>query len=296
MSRSRKSLTVILLAIGVGGGFFLFQSIRKERARTAELESALVDSRMREQQLQADRSELLRSRTVDSSPAPSGAPSMPAPAEPPSVVQLRDWLARMPQRAIPELALLDENEWTQIASQHPDIENETDARMALRHLRNAAKSKLEPVFQNALRAYINANAGMLPPDISSLSAYITPPLDPAILQRYAMLKTGTFAGDFKESSDSPLSIDRQIGASMLIGERSDRLVDDEYESAAQFSTNAVRFEDSSRSRKAFEQAEAAWSVAHPGREPSSPGDLVPYLVTPVDPERLSELFAGNDGG
>ncbi len=295
MTTTHKILATLAVAAAIGGGFIIVRNLQQERIRSAELESALVDARQREQQLREDRSELLRAQTpvapmqsVTTAPEPETVPT----EEGSAVDRLRGWLARMPDKAIPEMNLLLPDEWTIVAEEFT-LDSEIEARKALRSLRSRAKSSLEDDFHGALTGYLNANGGVLPADIHAIAPYFNPPLDPMILQRYELIQSGRFQGPTVVDENSPLSIDEQVRRPMLIAERNDALVDEEYESRAMFSTNAILFRDASRSRQVFEQATSTYAAQNGGQAPNTPEQILPYLTIPIDNARLRELL--NEG-
>lgn len=106
---------------------------------------------------------------------------------------LNQHLERMPDKRIPELQWLNENDWLN-AAQEASFDTDANIRRALSGLRSRAKAHLYPILQNALVAYIKANNEQLPDDLSRLRPYFEKPVDDAILQRYKLLRTGSAKG------------------------------------------------------------------------------------------------------
>ena len=96
----------------------------------------------------------------------------------------------MPDKKIPELQLLTENDWLS-AAKDAKFDTETDIRKALGKLRNLAKDKLP--IGSALFSFTHANNGKLPTDLAQLKPYFKAPVDDAILERYKLLHTGNLS-------------------------------------------------------------------------------------------------------
>ena len=104
--------------------------------------------------------------------------------------ELNQHLARMPEKRIPELQWLSENDWLN-AAQDATLDNDANIRRALSGLRSRAKARLYPILQPALLAYVRANEGQLPAELADLRPYFEKPVDDAVLQRYKLLRTGS---------------------------------------------------------------------------------------------------------
>ncbi|MBI5383607.1 MAG: sigma-70 family RNA polymerase sigma factor [Verrucomicrobia bacterium] len=137
-------------------------------------------------------------------------------------VALRSWLdrvkafkrlpERMPDKTIPELRLLSEEDWLELAkkplghaAEEVNLEDDATARLVFRAVRDKAKDKLMRVLSRALEGYANAHDGQLPADTSQLKPYLMnqhfqgparvveiseSAVDAAVLQRYEILQTG----------------------------------------------------------------------------------------------------------
>jgi len=134
------------------------------------------------------------------------------------------YLERMPDKQIPELKLLTDVDWL-TATKEAKLESDADVRRTLSRLRGLAKNRLP--LASGLNAFINANDGQLPTDLSQLKPYIRSRLGDtaveesaldAMLQRYALLHTGA-ANDFPQGT-------------WIIAERAP--VDKEYDTRAKF--------------------------------------------------------------
>ncbi len=102
--------------------------------------------------------------------------------------RLRQLVAEQPDQQIPELKLLEEKDWLQIA-QSASLASDPQQRAALGELRSLAKLKFIGPLHDALEKFTAASGGALPSDIGQLAPYFNPPVDPAMLQRYQMATT-----------------------------------------------------------------------------------------------------------
>jgi RNA polymerase sigma factor (sigma-70 family) len=138
--------------------------------------------------------------------------------------ELNRYLERMPDKKIPELQVLAESDWLNAAV---DAKLDTDAniRKSLGKLRSLAKSRIP--MGRSLNAFITANNGQLPTDLSQLKSYFKSALGAAALDdstidaifgRYTLLHGGNL-------SDYP-------SGTWFIGETAP--VDEDYDSRAKF--------------------------------------------------------------
>jgi len=100
--------------------------------------------------------------------------------------ELNGHLQRMPEKKIPELQLLTENDWLSVAKD-VSLQSEPEVRQALSKLRNTAKHKFATYALQAVDKFVAANNGQMPAEISQLKPYFEVPVDDAMLQRYQVL-------------------------------------------------------------------------------------------------------------
>ena len=106
----------------------------------------------------------------------------------------------MPDKSIPELALLSEEDWLEMAKQElgPGHEHEFNlaeeamARQAFSSVRLAAKKEFGFLMGRALATYAKVNDGILPSNIMDLLPHFEIPVDPAMLARYEVIRSGRF--------------------------------------------------------------------------------------------------------
>jgi hypothetical protein len=120
---------------------------------------------------------------------------------------IRQRLEQMPDKKIPELQFLNDQEWQQVASMDR-LETDEDFLVAFSRARQRAKQLFVEWLGQALHNYAKANDGQLPTDLAQLKPYFTPPVhdanwkpgdpvryqlltvDDAILQRYQLTQSG----------------------------------------------------------------------------------------------------------
>lgn len=134
------------------------------------------------------------------------------------VNQLKQLQEQMPDKKIPELQYLTDNDWLAVAAKDTKLSSDADARKALSDLRRTAKKNFGRLLGSALDKFLKASNGQLPGDTAELASYFEQPIDPALLQRYKMLYTGNI------SDVPPLGDAGQV----VIGEKAP--VDTDYDS------------------------------------------------------------------
>jgi hypothetical protein len=102
-------------------------------------------------------------------------------------VLLNQRLQEMPAEKIPEIDLLDADDWL-AAAKNAKLDTDADVRQSLSKLREIAKNKLP--FGSGLYSYTRANDGNLPTDMSQLAPYLRFPVDNSILARYSIVQQG----------------------------------------------------------------------------------------------------------
>ncbi len=105
------------------------------------------------------------------------------------VTQLRDKLEQNPALKIPELSLLNEQDWKEVVKQG-NWENSDEMLEAFKTLRIRAKARFAGTLGPALRRFALNNGGNLPGDLNQVAPFFDPPVDPGILSRYSMIQSG----------------------------------------------------------------------------------------------------------
>ena len=125
----------------------------------------------------------------------------------PTELALNSWLDRarqlkrlpekMPDKMIPELQLLTEDDWLQMCKdplrhlgKEVNLNEDSTARLVFSHVRMKAKEKFAGMLSKALHGYTDANSGQLPADVLQLKPYFESGVDETTLRRYEILQTG----------------------------------------------------------------------------------------------------------
>lgn len=185
------------------------------------------------------------------------------------VQHLRQLFAQRPDQHIPELKLLNDLDWLAIARRIPGFENERDRRESFAVVRDLAKTKFAGQLTLALTKFVAANDGALPTDLSQLLPHFTPPIDPAMLQRYEVRQSGKAADKSRRGH--------------AIVERA--AVDADYDSRIHFDSSG-NFGSASpwRSAEMGDDVAAArqrFVAAHSGRPPKDAADILPYIQSSI---------------
>lgn len=295
MTTAQKSLAGLGVALAVGAAVFEAQTLsaqRVELAAAAQATSALAAQLARASEtgnittLQLDEAERLLTAQRTTPPTPTKAESA-------AESEMRAWLQRVsrlrqlaahsPEKTLPEIRLLPDEEWLKI-SQNPNLPDD----VALRGLSSFGKARLTLAFSAAARDYVKAHNGQLPAQVSDLKPYL-PPTDgqvlasdtyDAIFARYAMRYTGPLADVPAEERSSVIveitAPDEENDQRMMSGPTGARL---------------GNFKDLAGDTKA-----AIWTFAraNPGATPASAADLLLYFKPPLSPARQAR-FLQNPG-
>ena len=197
MTLRRFVLLAAALAAGVGSASFETWATIRHRAQPLALRQHAT---LLEKQIAATRARLDATRSELASTERELA-ALPALADT-DASRARDfevaaWLARVqtlnqlltqnPAQRIPELQLLDDEDWLN-ASRSVETDTEEHRRLALANLRCRAKQRFISLLSPALRKYAGASQGQPPPVVPALAPYFDPPVDPAILARYDIVR------------------------------------------------------------------------------------------------------------
>jgi hypothetical protein len=112
------------------------------------------------------------------------------------------------------------------ASYYGSSNTDEDYDLALAGLRSQAKQRFAYSLGAALDAYIAANDGQLPNNISDLKSYFNPPVDDALLQRYQVTQSGNLSDVAHQDSliTEKAAVNDQHDTLMTIGAFGDHYV------------------------------------------------------------------------
>jgi len=244
---------------------------RDELGRSRRAPAELLKLRAEVARLRGDAQALARLKEAEASD-PTGAAAKSWLTR---VDQLKQAAEKMPDKTIPELQLLTEKNWLDAVKEAKQLENTTDFRQALNNLRDSAKAAFGDMARDAFKRYADANNGQLPTDLSQLKPYFDIPVDDAILQRWALLRTGRLSDAENDS---------------LIAERAPS-VDDQYDSSYEFGMNTTGSFNLNNPNDRLELAFIQFATANNGLLPTDPSQLTPYLKRPVDAADMQKAFS-----
>lgn len=116
------------------------------------------------------------------------------------VNSLAAYLKNHPEKRIPQMDLLSDQEWLDVTK--GDLESEADFREALGKLRGIARQKTAKEIGRALKSTITANGGRAPTDPQELAAHLPAGFNLEILRQLSANPSGEIAG-LKSLSSQP---------------------------------------------------------------------------------------------
>ena len=183
------------------------------------------------------------------------------------VKKLKERLAQMPNRTIPEFQFLTDQDWLDAVRKPKQLETDSDFDQAFAALRSAAKNEFAATVQDALGSYAQANNGQLPADFSQLKPYFASSVDDSVLQGYEFTQPGT------------------------VTEKTGSLIDQNgnYYSS-QFQIGPGSISSSPTTEDALHQAIQAFIAANSGQPLTDPTQLMPYVQTPAEQAALQKII------
>ena len=203
--------------------------------------------------------------------------------------KLKRRLEESPELKIPEIALLTGKDWLDLVGMRGPqrklkLDSEEDYRSSIGRVRSVAKQKFGEQLQQALRKYVGAHEGVLPSELPQLQEYFDQPIDDAILQRYAMIKTG------KVTDASIEYLVREIASP----------VDEDHDTRLAFSLTGIYEQSASASARARgpdRSPEVVWAAmleqakANEGRLSRDPSALADYFAQPLDTAKVKNILS-----
>jgi hypothetical protein len=197
------------------------------------------------------------------------------------VKALQRLFAEHPEQSIPQLQLLTDRKWVEVADD-AQLDTEDGRKRALAAARTAAKDAFSSDLMRALESYVKEHHGELPPRVDALLPLVQaqarenserPMAEPdfaAMLMQYQLTATGNLSnapagvlvkdvGIIDEEFDHPVEIERSDDGDLQHLESQTIVVGDAH----------------------FEAAARGYAAAHRGNAPASPADLLPYLDSSV---------------
>jgi hypothetical protein len=117
--------------------------------------------------------------------------------------EINGWLVRVrrlrkvfddqPRLRVPEMQFLKEEDWLRVAKTYP-VETDDDLRAAAAAIRSAGTAQFAKRLSNALRKYTELHKNERPANSQVLVSYFDGPVDPMMLERYAIIDRPTTFG------------------------------------------------------------------------------------------------------
>ena len=183
------------------------------------------------------------------------------------VKMLKDRLAQMPDRKIPEFRLLTDQDWLDAVKDVKQLQTDADFAKAMNALRDAAKREFSTIVQGGLNGYAQANNGALPASFNDLQPYLSTPLDDSVLERYEFAQPGT------------------------ISEKTGSLIDENgnyYASRIQVAIGSIS--SSTTTEDELHPAIQAFLAANGGQSLTDPTQLLPYVQTSDEKTALQKAI------
>lgn len=275
MLTTKNILLGTALILAIAGGLYRGAAIRRQNLELADLREASAAQRAELNRERAER----RAEQARPTPAPAAAPETPGATKFGSystrLDRLITRLAQAPGQEIPEMRLLDEDDWI-AALLHQPLETEDDYRKALGTLRFLAKQHFGKTVQQALSKYRKAMPGQMPTEMAQLVPYFDAPPAEDMLQRYEIQASPGRSG-------GPAIRDRLAS---IVDDKYDHMIRVGADGGLGWSTT----DDSIAFTYAMDAADQAFRAAHNGAKPADPADITPYFANPSDGQKYSEMI------
>jgi RNA polymerase sigma factor (sigma-70 family) len=262
-------------------------TLADEMAKRKDNAQELAKLRAEVARLQGDSRELAELKAAEANDPASG--------------EIKSWLERVhklkqlaqanPALQIPEFQLLTEDDWLKAAKlygQRPQFDADTDFRVAMSEVRQAAQNNFASLAQQALQRYAQNNNGAFPDDLSQLASYFVPPVDSTLLNSILARYTRVPADSVGMKTD---------GQDWVIESR--QLVDEQYDHYITIGPATWGYKQSQAEQLSPELLAAKavldpvvqqYSAANGGQQPTDPSQLQPYATTPDQQAALQKFI------
>jgi len=115
-----------------------------------------------------------------------------------------------PSQAVPEMQLINDETFLDVARENNDLDSEVGMRTALSRIRFIAKNNFAAALMSALKKYVDQHKNQLPKDMLELNNYFdgSENYEP-MLQQYKLLYSGKM-GDLPQSANSFVVTDKTV--------------------------------------------------------------------------------------
>jgi RNA polymerase sigma factor (sigma-70 family) len=193
------------------------------------------------------------------------------------VQAIKGWLEKMPDKRIPQMDLLTEDDWLD-AAKNAKVDTELGAREAIAKLRYSALERFSEPMREAMGRYTKANNKQLPSTAMELAPYFTPAVDSALLQNYEIY---VVEGIHLTDSDG-----REAKQALT-----SKIVDDIFDARVGYTVGGSSFmQGVNVSHDVVADAVRAFRKANNGQSPANASQVAPYLERAVQPEYLAQLL------
>jgi len=199
--------------------------------------------------------------------------------------QLKAAIKQNPDKTIPELSLLSEEDFLNAAM---DAKFDTDKglRQTLANLRRRAENIFASIAADAVTKYMKDHDSRFPTYLSDLLPYFKTPLSSDILDRWQILPQSalpnqSMGGDWVITEKSP--VDATLDNRWAIGPGS-------------YGNSTYQSPEVSDAVGAIKPAMQAYAADHNGQQPTDPSQILPYVTTPEEQaafQKLMEKFPTN---
>lgn len=143
------------------------------------------------------------------------------------VNRLKQRFAANPAEAVPELQYLTDKDWLELVT-YDHHRLDPDGSYAASSARSRAQIKFaHGALDAALRQYGKNNNGQFPTDLAQLAPYFKSPVDPSVLERWAILQTGSLPSGMRVDEPWVITqrapVDAAQDQRIVIGMRNSRM-------------------------------------------------------------------------
>ncbi|HEY1111010.1 MAG TPA: hypothetical protein VGE76_20310, partial [Opitutaceae bacterium] len=195
----------LLLLAGAGAEYGVLAPRRAELAKLAA-EATRLDAVLRRQRealaaTQRERRDLEQSAESARAAAAAAEAASAMKLWGARIALLKRLLREMPAQALPELRLLEPNDWIAIVRKR-ELDTPETIRDAFAAARARGLAKMGKVLFDAAKAFAAQSNGEFPREIGLLAAHLAPPADLEMLQRYKVVRSGKL-----EAGDEPIIVE-----------------------------------------------------------------------------------------
>ena len=195
---------------------------------------------------------------------------------------LKEFIAQNPEKGIPEMRLLSENDWLR-AVQNTDPDETRGREVAMKGLRSLGKVRFGLGMADALLAYVKAHDGQLPAQSNDLLPFFTDnayfkasQVAADMLQRYSVVCSGLLA-DVTEDERNATIVETASP-------------DEDHDQRVFIGPNGFHIGTFQELDYNTRHALNAFAKTNPGATPANPAQLLPYFNPPLSAAQQSRFL------